>query len=261
MNIFYIRTLKRLLADGILQPDMRVLVVCGSTLDRDAFREAGFTRVVITNVDERQAPADLSPYEWAYQTAEALTYPDNAFDLVVVHYGLHHCREPHRALCEMYRVARYGVLLFEPCENILTRLGRLFKVGQVYEVHAVAANACENGGVNNGPIPNWVYRWTAEEIAQTVRAYRPEYEARLSVYYHFEIHWPNLWVRRNKAPLVLATLAWPFLRLALWCYPPFSNVLAAFVGKGDKLHPWLRLGDGGLPEVDRQWFQEHIPSP
>jgi ubiquinone/menaquinone biosynthesis C-methylase UbiE len=66
------------------------------------------------------------------QDAENLSYDDRAFDLVVVHAGLHPCYSPHRALLEMYRVARrcvvasvalrYTAIAIEPLSKLFALL-------------------------------------------------------------------------------------------------------------------------------------------
>src|ERR1700709_2201924 len=96
------RVLKQLMGDASLSTHETVLTVCAGTTEREVFFAAGFTDVTITNLDEQYSGA-LAPYKWSLQDAENLNYPDNAFDVVFVHAGLHHCYSPHRALLEMYR--------------------------------------------------------------------------------------------------------------------------------------------------------------
>ena len=107
---FYRRTLESLLADGVLARDDRILVVAGGEADREAF--AGFPSVTITNVSPEEGEE--------FQDAEALTYEDGSFDFAVVSAGLHHCRSPHRAVLELYRVARKGLLAVEARDSLLT---------------------------------------------------------------------------------------------------------------------------------------------
>lgn len=47
-------------------------------------------------------------------TAEALPFPDTAFDLVTFENSLHHVTEIRRALAEAMRVARRGVVIVDP---------------------------------------------------------------------------------------------------------------------------------------------------
>ncbi len=257
MKSFYHKTIQNLLGTGRIDSSMRVLVVCGTQLDYDVFSQLGFTDIVVSNinVDTSEDRKD----RWDRQNVEALTYEDNAFDFVVVHHGLHHCRQPHQALCEMYRVAKSGVLLFEPCENVLVKIGRWLKVGQEYEVHAVADNQLSAGGVNDETIPNLVHRWTAREVLQTLSAFSPEYRLSSHVSYHMEIHWQDLKKKRSKCPYLTALIAWPFLRLLMVFFPSWANTMAVYIEKPGTLHPWLRRLDDGTIAPNREWFKQHIP--
>lgn len=150
MDDFYSETLRRLLNDGWMGLDSSVLVVCGAGYDRDVFHGLGFRRVTISNLDSRLASridrSEFAPYPWSLQDVESLGFEDGAFDFVVVHQGLHHCHSPHRGLLEMYRVARVGVLAFEPRDTRLVRLGVKLGFGQEYEIAAVAGNGLRRAG-------------------------------------------------------------------------------------------------------------------
>src|SRR5829696_6950968 len=133
MRDFYEEVIDQLLRTGILAREMKLLVVCGGRRDERLLREKKFRDVVISNLD---APSDAygqSPFAWSRQDAERLAFDDGSFDFCLVHSGLHHCRSPHLALLEMYRVARRGLLLFEPYDNLLTRIGVRLNIGQEYE--------------------------------------------------------------------------------------------------------------------------------
>src|SRR5436305_180972 len=109
---FYERALRELIEDGHVERDWRVLVVAGGEVDRAALASAGFTDVTVTNLsedgDERQ-------------DAEALSYADDTFDFAVISAALHHCASPHRALLELYRVGRRGLLALEAPDSALMR--------------------------------------------------------------------------------------------------------------------------------------------
>ena len=146
---FYRRVLEQLLDQGVIRKDMSVLVVAGGAADRDAFHDLGFERVTISNVDEDVAAEELAPYEWSFQDAEALTYPDGSFDLAVVSAGLHHCRSPHRALLELYRVASVAALAIESRDSALmrvaVRLGAVDEYELAEEADPVAGMGREGG--------------------------------------------------------------------------------------------------------------------
>ena len=50
-----------------------------------------------------------------------LRLEDNAVDFCIAHNGLHHCVSPHQGLLELFRVARRGIVVFEPRDSFLTR--------------------------------------------------------------------------------------------------------------------------------------------
>src|SRR4051812_34528118 len=175
---FYERVLRELLRDGLVQPDWRVLVVAGGEMDRVALRTCGFTDVTITNlsgdVDDRQ-------------DAEALTYDDGSFDFAVVSAGLHHCASPHRALLELYRVARHGVLALEARDSALMRVGQRLGAVSDYELTAVADEGFSTGGVRNTGVPNYVYRWTEREVEKTISSAEPGRQHRFVWFHELEL--------------------------------------------------------------------------
>jgi SAM-dependent methyltransferase len=231
---FYVDVLRSAQRDGALRPEDRVLVVCGGAKDEASLREAGLKNFQLSNIGGSEM-IDV----------ENLSYPDGAFDAVVVHSGLHHCASPHRGLLEMYRVAKRCVVLFEPADNLVTRLGQKLGVGQTYEFAAVQGNRLECGGCRNTSVPNWVYRFTASEIRQTINCAAPFGPHHFTFHYRTRIPWRQLRARRNKLPLMLATVAAPFLRVIDAIGPVASNNLAAVIVKPD-------LPSGGFAWLERQ---------
>jgi SAM-dependent methyltransferase len=224
---FYGRVVGGLLAQGLLRRDMRVLIVAGSDLDRRVFGGHGFTDLTVTNLE----PSDAEEY----QDAEALTYPDGSFDLAVISAALHHCRSPHRALLELYRVARVGLLGLESRDSALMRLAIRLGVVEQYELTAVASNDFQGGGLRNGPTPNYVYRWTEREVEKTIAAAAPERRHRF------------VWFRELELPSSVLELSgrrrWRLaarpLRLVTRVLPGQANLFAFAVFK-EGLQPWMR---------------------
>ncbi len=259
MDKFYLNMVRGLLLNGKIRLDMSVLVVCGEALDAEIFSLCGFSRVVVTNLDDRHAGDWSTGATWSRQDAETLSYEDSSFDLVTVHLGLHHCRMPHKALCEMYRVARKGVLIIEPCENWMVKIGLKSGVGQEYEVHAVAFHRFKSGGVNNTPIPNYVYRWTVNEIRRTIASYAPEFRPLVYFKTNLVVHWHDLRAKKNPLRFVLMLFLFPFLKACSFIFPGFGNNLGVYIEKnGDaEPNPWLkRVGNRLLP--DEEWFGRRV---
>src|SRR5262245_36112564 len=121
--MIYEGTIAALVKSGTILADQSVLVICGGRYDRDILSAAGLTNVTISNLDVGNSDY-VAPYTWDRQDAENLTYPDGSFDVVIVHAGLHHCYSPHRALGEMFRVARHAALVFEARDSFLLNVAR-----------------------------------------------------------------------------------------------------------------------------------------
>ncbi|HEY7174126.1 MAG TPA: class I SAM-dependent methyltransferase [Micromonosporaceae bacterium] len=253
---FYAEVIEEFVRAGIISPRMHVLVVCGGKIDRTVLLNKGFDDVVISNVDPRPDAAVFAPYKWCHQDAEHLTFEDGSFDFCVVHSGLHHCYSPHRALLEMYRVCRKGLLLFEPYDNLVTRVGVRLNIGQEYEHASVVCNDLEYGGVANTSIPNYIYRWTEREISKTINCFEPQAPTDVRFVHKMRIPWVQLRSRRNRSLYYAIRLGQPLLKLIERCVPKQSNNFAALVVKPDlpsALHPWLRH-DGDGVRLNEQWL-------
>ncbi|UJB67904.1 class I SAM-dependent methyltransferase [Acaryochloris sp. 'Moss Beach'] len=153
--------------------DASILVVGGGETDRDVFHRLGFTNIEISNLDSRLSSDEFAPFSWSYQKAEELSFESNQFDYVVVHAALHHCESPHRALLEMYRVARKGAIAFESRDSLLMKILEKTRLSPTFEHLAVYYNDGKFGGVNNTEVPNYIYRWTEREIEKTINSYAP----------------------------------------------------------------------------------------
>jgi SAM-dependent methyltransferase len=231
---FYARTLSRLLDEGVADTSMSVLVVAGGDLDRVVLRSADFENLTVTNITNGVDAEDL-PYE------------DESFDLAIVSAGLHHCRSPHRALLELYRVARRAALALEARDSALLRLAARVGALDEYELTAVAANDFAAGGVQDTAVPNYVYRWTEREVEKTIRSAAPEREHRF------------LWFRELELPVSVleqsGKSAWRFarwpLRALVTVLPGQANLFAFAVLKGG-LQPWMRTPSEPDPEEVRR---------
>jgi SAM-dependent methyltransferase len=86
-----------------VDPDESILVIGASQDDLDLLRQAGFTNITASNISAQSIGESIPQLSL---NADSIDLPDESVDLVFAHAVLHHCRSPHRALCEMLRVAR-----------------------------------------------------------------------------------------------------------------------------------------------------------
>ena len=112
---------------GLALAGKTLLEICaGSGMMSEKFAEAGavvtatdFSRAAITYARERARRHGFNA-TFVVADAENLPYPDQSYDVVAVHDGLHHLQEPELAIREMARVARQAVLIMDPADAVLT---------------------------------------------------------------------------------------------------------------------------------------------
>jgi SAM-dependent methyltransferase len=255
---FYARTITSLLQRGLMRRDMRVLVACGGTFDKDVLSKLGFSNVTISNLDERLSADEFKPYAWSYQDVENLTFEDEAFDFAIVHNGLHHCYSPHKGLLELYRVASKGLLVFEPRDTLLVRLGIRWSFGQKYEVASVTHNGLSAGGVGNSRVPNYIYRWTEREVEKTILSYAPYGEPRFYFMYAMRVPWGRLLALKNPLFFTAVVAGMPALKLLFRMFPKQANGFGFAVEKPRlprDLHPWLSFEDDRISVRD-EWMRD-----
>ena len=243
---FYVDTLRQLVADGRLDPAASTLVVAGGPRDRQAMLDAGFSNVTISNLDERMQGDEFAPCRWAFIDGEKIAFPDEAFDQVFVHMGLHHCGSPHGALLEMYRVAKKAVLAFENRDSATMRLAVRLRLVPEYELDAVRGNSFRWGGFRNTAVPNHVYRWTEREVASAIACIEPAHAVPLRFFYNLRYPVERLRSARGLRKLVLALARWPFAVFAK-LFPRQGNEFGFFIDKaGRRLQPWIDPATGTL---------------
>jgi SAM-dependent methyltransferase len=222
--------------------DASVLVVCGGEFDRDVLQDSGFTNVTISNLDERVRGDEFAPFAWSYQDAETLALPGGSFDYVMVHAGLHHCASPHKALLEMYRVARKGILVIEARDSILMRAA--IAAGRVpsYEAAAVRAHKFRYGGVRNSSTPNFIYRWTESEVRKTIASYAPQAAHSIIFFYGLRVPSERIPFRSSRMLRWLSPVVEQGVRVTARLWRSQGNQFGFYILKPteDQLFPWMK---------------------
>ncbi len=236
---FVTEVFSELLEKKWLKCSDELLVVAGGRAERDLFQQLGFERVTITNLDSVEASEQLAPYQWAHEDAQDLSYSDRSFQWVVVVDGLHHCTSPHRALTEMYRTCSAGVVAIEARDSLLMRVAVRLGFSSRYELEAVQAQGGLSGGLENGPIPNHIYRWTEREFRKTIRSCDPTGDHGFHFLHGLNLPYETAELRGWTIRRLLLKPAERLLRLVTWLLPKQRNSIAMIAARPESSHPWI----------------------
>jgi SAM-dependent methyltransferase len=236
---FYNTTLKKILQANTIGHLDTILIVGGGETDKNAFLNNDFKNVYITNLEYDRGVVDYSPYAWEYQDMENLTYKDSVFDWVFVHAGLHHCASPHRALCEMLRVSKKGVGVFEARNSLLNKIAINFGLVPEYELEPLVLSKGISGGLRNSNIPNFIYRWNERDVKDTVNSFLPHYIHNFYFFYGYAIPLERLSMSPSILKRLVGKLASALLPLIKFLFPKQGNQFAFIISKGGEVQPWL----------------------
>jgi SAM-dependent methyltransferase len=253
-------SMMNVLCDRILnRENLSLLVLGGSDDDIHSLRQLRFSNVILSNLsvspDGSECARSVDGRPMLAIDAEDMAVPNSSYDLVFAHEVLHHCRSPHRALCEMLRVARRYVMFMEPNDSLvmrsLVRMGFSFP----YELPAVIDHGGRSGGVRDSAVPNFIYRWNRNEVCKAVASFLAEYV----VLVHARSYWDfgaideeELALRSRTRLSTLTKLITPrgFLATLRFCQRVLNRVpilrnqgnkFLCLVEKKQELKPWLRL--------------------
>lgn len=208
-----------------------LLAVCSGDAELRLFTELQFSDTRLSDISSGE-------------DAQALPYDAGSVDFAFVSDGLHHCRSPHQALLEMYRVARKGVIVVESRDSAAVRLAARLGLTSNYELSAVRAHGGTRGGMDDTAVPNHVYRWTEREFEKTLRSFDPTGQIQFRYFYAVSLPYDRLgnprWLR----------LAQPIAKLAGTLFRRQSNSFAMVGLKPDALWPWLETRDGATRFVN-----------
>lgn len=245
-----------------IHTDESMLVIGGSWQDIELLKGAGFKDITLSNlqpdlVEGEHRDSGFQVKQLAID-AEQVDLRDGSFDCVFAHEVLHHCRSPHRGLCEMLRVARKHVVLLEPNDSLFMRA--LIRTGFsfAYEIFSVVHHGYKAGGVRDSCVPNFVYRWNADEVRKTVSSYLAEYRFTVHSYSHwdFNVNAEHLSKRKEtKIHWITSLIGAEVFLASLRILQTVFNLIPVLRGQGNKffcciekstdLQPWLAAESDG----------------
>jgi SAM-dependent methyltransferase len=261
----FLSVLQRHIEGRKLDTTGALLVLGASEGDELVLRKAGWFSITLSNfaLADSLKSGDVSYLEL---DAEDIALPDESFECVAAYEVLHHCRSPHRALCEMLRVSRRYVIFQEPNDSalyaLLRRLGRL----SPFETAAVVANGFVAGGVRNSAVPNHIYRWNHGTARQTAMSFVPDRIIRVHSYPYWELNQTDFELSlKLESPLGFLIKAFggprrfrKFLRLAqrtlngLPVSRHIGNQFFCCIEKTEQLHEWLQRS-GNEVVFNKSW--------
>jgi len=236
---FYPRVLLSLKKRGLLSESDTLLVVAGGSADRQSMLDAGLTKVTISNIDHQAGESQFAPFEWRQLDGEQLDLADNSFDWVVIHAGLHHMAIPARGVCEMFRVASKGILCMEARDSLLMRMAIKLGLTAEYELEPAFLSGGTVGGYRNGPIPNYVFRWTEREFEKTVLSYAPTHQHTFFYEYGYNVPLQRFAMARSVVYRSVGVALSFLTRFAEIVIPKQGNQFAFGALKNTSCQPWL----------------------
>ena len=157
----------------------------------------------------------------------------------------------------MLWVSRKGILAIEPKDGSFIRLGGRLGFGQIHEDAAVAGNDGKFGGVENSPIPNYIYRFDREGVDKLARCLLPLGVPKFKFSYRLRINWTRFDLLKNKLFQRAIHVFAPLLTGLGNKVPAFANTIAFAILKPTPAdyHPWIMDGPSG-PDINLPWLQE-----
>ncbi|MBU3956517.1 class I SAM-dependent methyltransferase [bacterium] len=164
-------------------------ICCGSGMVSEYYAGRGSTVTGIDFSEDAVACANQRKEKYKFQAefdtgdAQNLPFQDNSFDIVSVHDGLHHLKDAAKAVKEMVRVARKGIIIIEPAKSLLTEISILLGISLRYEG------------------PDFVYRLEEKETRQWLEkaGFKKVFVKRYIMYYP---HKPGIFFKILGLPML-----------------------------------------------------------
>lgn len=159
----------------------------------------------------------------------------------------------------MYRVAKRGIIVFESRDSLIMKIIISLGLTQVYEHGAVYGNSCKSGGVKNTDIPNYIYRWTENEIEKTIKSYAPFSPHRFNYSYAHDSPRYGKRIKKGCLKVCFVYILRPFYFLFSRLFPKQQNLFSCYIQKPDlqKDHfEWFNYKDGKL-SFNKAWAEAH----
>jgi ubiquinone/menaquinone biosynthesis C-methylase UbiE len=205
-----------------------ILVLGASSDEASLFYKLQFRRVTLSNIDLAQLKG-AEKYKFEKKKIDfknLFKIKNNSYDYVVVHASIHHTSKPHNVLLEMYRIAKYGILIIESNDSFVMRLSVKLNFSEDFEKSAL--NTCVKG-VDGSNIPNYVYRWTEREIKKLFYSYQPD--KKINIIFNYQDNIFNEGLSNNSIKKIIITFSYLFLKIIFFLFPKQKNLMSIYIDK------------------------------
>ena len=205
-----------------------ILVLGASSDEASLFYKLQFRRVTLSNIDLAQLKG-AEKYKFKkikIDFRNSFKIKNNSYDYVVVHASIHHTSKPHNVLLEMYRIAKYGILIIESNDSFVMRLSVKLNFSEDFEKSAL--NTCVKG-VDGSNIPNYVYRWTEREIKKLFYSYQPD--KKINIIFNYQDNIFNEGLSNNSIKKIIITFSYLFLKIIFFLFPKQKNLMSIYIDK------------------------------
>ena len=213
-----------------LHKNKSILVLGASSDEAILFHKLQFKKITLSNIDLAQLKG-AEKYNFKkikIDFRNLFKIENNSYDYVVVHASIHHTSKPHNILLEMYRIAKYGILIVESNDSFIMRLSVKLNFSEDFEKSALNENTYV-GGVDGTDIPNYVYRWTEREIKKLFYSYQPDKNVNIIFNYQNNIFNENL--SNNLIKKIIITFSYIFLKIIFFLFPKQQNLMSIYIDK------------------------------
>ena len=202
------------------------LLISASIREIKILKNLGYINFSITYHDEKEKE-NLQNYGFEINKnlfksdVRNLKFENQSFEYVVENATLHHVDQPHKAITEMYRVAKKGVLIIESNDSLTMRIACKLKFTEEFETSSIKNNS---GGLLDTGVPNYVYRWTEKEIIKMLKSYDPSNITYVKFNYANDL----TTVKSNKLYIKLLKI---FAKVFFVIFKKQQNCLSIFINK------------------------------
>lgn len=161
-------------------------------------------------------------------------------------------------MCEMLRVAKKGIVVLEARDSFLMRLAVRLGLSVDFELEPAIVTDGRSGGYRDGPIPNYIYRWTEREVEKTATSFEPAEIFEFSFFYGLTLPLQRISMSTNHVKVFAVHV----IRLTSLLFKAFlpaqGNNFAFVVRRTGRYRPWLLHSHSG-PMWNPEYVHEYDP--